>query len=397
MPGPMLPMKLQCSADPAALKPLAATAQFCNTCVVVHKYAHIISALCGELEGYREMTPADGMVHYQLAQLRERCFKILTTNGLSGEQAEAVCDVVMAGERDECRSHGVYRISGCVKTMKITAFNRAAVPVVSDAAGAVVRVDAGFGFASLAFQKGVPLLAARAHEFGLAAMAVNNCFHFSALWYEVEEMAKHGLVSLAMNPSLRAVAPHGGTKPLLGTNPMAFGWPRSDREPYVWDFATSEVARGEIELHRQNGKDMPLGWAIDADGQPTTDPTAGLAGAMLTFGGHKGSAISTMIELLAGPLINDSMSFEATHFDGGMGAIPCHGELIIAFSPEKLLGADRAAAFARAEILFGLIGEQGARLPSERRYEARKRSLANGVQISRVQDDILEELLRSTA
>jgi LDH2 family malate/lactate/ureidoglycolate dehydrogenase len=316
-------------------------------------------------------------------------------HGLSGDQAEAVSDVIAAGERDECRSHGVYRIPGCVKTIQSPNFNPAAMPEISSSGGPVLRVDARFGFSCLALRRAMPDLVRRAAEFGLAALAVNNCFHNFALWYEVEELAKHGLVSLALNPSLRVVAPAGGIEPLLGTNPIAFGWPRPEGNPYVFDFATSEVARGEIELHRQNEKAMPLGWAIDKHGRPTTDPVAGLAGAMLTFGGHKGSALSTMIELLAGPLINDKLSLEATEFDGGAGAAPCHGELILAFSPEKLLGVDKADALERAEGLFRRIGGQGARLPSERRYEARLRSQRDGVKITRAQHGLLMKLLEA--
>jgi delta1-piperideine-2-carboxylate reductase len=332
---------------------------------------------------------------YTLDDVQRLCLEILTRHGLSGEQSYALSKVITAGERDECRSHGVYRIPGCVKTIKSPKFNSSAIPDVSTVKGPVLRVDAKFGFSCLALDNSTSELVSRANEFGLAALVINNCFHFSALWYEVEELAKHGLVSVALNPSQRAVAPAGGTRPLFGTNPIAFGWPRPTGNPYVFDFATSEVARGEIELHRQNAKAMPLGWAIDRDGNPTTDPTAGLAGAMLTFGGHKGSALSTMIELIAGPLINDMMSFESSAFDAGAGAAPCHGELILAFSPERLLGIDKEAAFTRAEGLFQHMIEQGARLPSQRRYEARMRSTRDGVKITRVQHELLQGLLNS--
>lgn len=343
------------------------------------------------------MTSSSGddsdFVTYTLEEVQRLCFRILTKHGLSDDQARAISAVYVAGERDECRSHGVYRIPACVKTIKSQKFKPDAVPEMSSQKGPVLRVDAKFGFSCLALERTTPELVARAKEYGLAALIINNCFHFTALWYEVEELAKHGLVSLALNPSLRAVAPAGGMSSLLGTNPIAFGWPRPDGNPYVFDFATSEVARGEIELHRQNAKAMPLGWAIDQDGNPTSDPVAGLAGAMLTFGGHKGSALSTMIELIAGPLINDLMSFESSEFDAGAGAAPCHGELILAFSPERLLGMDKVAAFERAEGLFRQITEQGARLPSERRYQARLRSQRDGVNISRVQHELLHSLL----
>src|SRR5690606_32945026 len=129
--------------------------------------------------------------------------------------------------------------------------------------------------------------------------------HSTALWPVVEEIAAHGLAALSMNPTHDWVAPAGGVAGALGTNPLAFARPRPDPPPYVFDFATSAGARAEIALHRQQGRALPPGWGLDAHGRPTTDPAAVLAGAMLPFGGHKGSALATMIELLAGPFIGD--------------------------------------------------------------------------------------------
>jgi LDH2 family malate/lactate/ureidoglycolate dehydrogenase len=233
----------------------------------------------------------------------------------------------------------------------------------------------------------------KARKIGLAALAINNCFHFSALWPEVEAICQDGLVALAMTPSHSWVAPAGGTRPVFGTNPIAFAWPRPNRPPFVFDFATSAIARGEIELHRRAGKPLPLGWAIDGEGKPTTDPAAALAGAMLAFGGHKGSALSAMIELMAGPLIGDLLSSESMDFDAGVGAAPCHGELILAFDPSVFLGEDVSRHLQRAEQMFASIVEQGARLPSQRRYEARARSLVEGVRIPRALYDDLQALL----
>lgn len=197
---------------------------------------------------------------------------------------------------------------------------------------------------------------------------------------------------MAMCPSYASVAPSGGTAPLLGTNPFAFGWPRKDQPPYVFDFATSVAARGEIELHRQAGKPLPEGWAIDADGQPTTDPVAALNGAMLPFGGHKGSAISTMIELLAGVMIGDLTSPEALEALGTTTLAPAHGELILAFDPERFAKGRSGDPFARAETLFEAIAGQGARLPSQRRFAARKKSLEEGIQLSGEEWTMLERL-----
>lgn len=327
-----------------------------------------------------------------IAALTGRIADIFAKAGFSESQAGALARVIAAGERDECASHGIYRIEGCLRTVKAGKVAPKAEPVLESNDGAIVRVDAKNGFSCEAFETGLPVLAERARTHGLAAMVINNCTHFSALWYEAEMLTGLGLAGLVMCPSYSAVAPAGGTKPLLGTNPIAFGWPRPGHPPYVFDFATSVAARGEIELYRRAGKTLPEGWALDADGEPTTDPAAALGGAMLPFGGHKGAAISTMIELLAAAMIGDMTSSEALDFLGTTTLAPRHGELIIAFDPMRFIGNGTASPFDRAEALFTTILDQGARLPSQRRYAARQRSMDNGIALSAADQDMLDRL-----
>lgn len=298
--------------------------------------------------------------------------------GLSKDHAEANARLLQRCQQDECNSHGLYRVLSCAQTIKADAVVLDAVPEVEDRAGGIVAVDAKGGYSLLAFEKGLPLLVEKTRKQGIAAMAINRCVHFSALWPEVEMLAEHGLVSLTMVPSHAWVAPAGGKSGVFGTNPIAFGWPRAGKNPFVFDFATSAAARGEIELHRRAGKPIPEGWAVDKDGKPTTDAQTALEGAMLTFGGYKGSALSAMVELLAGPLIGDMLSLESQEWDNGRGATPMHGEIVIALNPESFLGAAMAEHMVRAEKMFSAITDQGARLPSQRRFEARERSRANG-------------------
>lgn len=307
--------------------------------------------------------------------------EILANAGFGVAHAGAIARTIVAGERDNCKSHGVYRIEGCLRTLKMGKVVPDAVPELIRDDSAIIRVNAGGGFANLAFETGAPALAERARALGLAALVINDCTHFAALWPEVEALADQGLAAIAMCPSYATVAPVGGTKPLLGTNPFAFGWPRPGDFPYVFDFATSVAARGEIELYRREGRQLPEGWAIDRDGNPTTDPEAALDGAMLPFGGHKGSAISTMIELLAGTMIGDFTSPEALDYLGTTTIAPRHGELILAFDPARMSGG-RGDAVARGEVLIEAIAGQGARLPSQRRFAARRESLANGISLT---------------
>tara|TARA_R110002020_G_scaffold28563_4_gene90887 strand:+ start:4298 stop:5317 length:1020 start_codon:yes stop_codon:yes gene_type:complete len=304
---------------------------------------------------------------------------VLVSNGYSADHANAIAKVVCAGQRDECHSHGLYRLLGCVRTIQMGKVDGTAVPEIIDHAAGIVRADARNGYSLLAFDAARGMLVDKARKSGIAALAINHCYHFSALWPEVEALAEDGVVAIAMTPSHNWVAPFGGRKPVFGTNPLAFAWPRPEGHPYVFDFATSTVARGEIELHRRAGKAIPADWAVDADGAPTSSAEAALAGAMTVFGGYKGSALSTMIELLAGPLIGDLSSMESNAHDNGAGVAPYHGELLLAFDPTAFTGSSAAAHAQRAEVIFDAIVDQGARLPSQRRYAARARSLSRGM------------------
>ena len=318
-------------------------------------------------------------VNMTLAEAARLALRVLVQNGLSAPHAEAVARVIVAGQRDACASHGMYRLLSCVQAIRHGKVSPDAVPTIEQRSAAVVVVDAHRGFSPLAFETGTPHLIEKAAKTGVAALVINNCYHFSALWPEVEALAAHGVSALAMTPSHSCVAPAGGRAPVFGTNPIAFAFPRRGRNPYVFDFATSVVARGDIELHRRRGEPIPAGWGITASGEATTSADEVLdGGVMLAFGGHKGSALATMIELLAGPLIGDLTSLESREFDGGAGVTPLHGELILAFDPQVLGGSRDHLS---AERLFFAITDQGARLPSERRYAARERSLVEGIRI----------------
>jgi LDH2 family malate/lactate/ureidoglycolate dehydrogenase len=333
------------------------------------------------------------LVTLTVAELEQRVESIFCAAGLDPEQARAMARTVAAGERDGCASHGIYRVEGCLATIRAGKVATTARPVLRRDGPAIVRVEAGGGFAPAAFELGAPALAEAALDTGLAALVINDCVHFAALWPEVEAIAERGLAALALCPSYSAVAPTGGTAALFGTNPLAFGWPRPGGEPYVFDFATSVAARGEVELRHRVGESVPEGWAVDAEGRSTTDPAQALKGALLPFGGHKGSAISTMVELLGGAMIGDLLSPEALTAMGN-APLPRHGELVLALDPRRLSAGRPSDPFARAEALFAAILGQGARLPSQRRFAARARSLAQGITLEVDQVARLEALAR---
>lgn len=329
------------------------------------------------------------MVHLTLDQVHSLATANLVKSGASAEQARSIADTVTNAERDECKSHGLFRIPGFCASLDSGKVSGNAVPKLNDLAPGVVHVDANNGFAPLALEAGTIVLADKARSQGIAALAVTDSYHFSALWPEVELLTDQGLVGFAFVSAKRFVAPAGGVKPLYGTNPMAFGWPRENAPAVIFDQASSASARGEIQLHERDGVAIPAGWAIDKDGQPTTDPTAALAGAQLPFGGHKGAAIAMMVELLAGSLIGDVLSFEATANDKPDGGPSSGGEFMIAIDPAR---CGNLGSLTHAETLFAeILQQEGTRLPSQRRYEARQRTPAGGITIVQSLYDTLKK------
>jgi delta1-piperideine-2-carboxylate reductase len=327
----------------------------------------------------------DNMVQMSLSEVHAAAKAALRGQGFNAAHAEAIANTVTSAERDECRHHGLFRLPFYMNGLHSGQASGDAEPTVVELAPSVIKVDAKYGFSPLALERGDAPLAEKARQHGIAALSVNNALNVAALWPEVERLAERGLVGFAFVAASPYVAPAGGTKPLFGTNPMAFAWPRHDKPPLVFDQASSASARGEIQLRLRDGKRLPEGWAIGPDGEPTTDPAEALAGAQLPFGGFKGSNIAMMVELLAGPLLGDALSFEAGERDKANTGAPCGGELIIAIDPVRCVeNGNRIAQLEHGEMLFTrMLEQEGARLPSDRRYEARKRTAVEGVKVPR--------------
>ncbi|MCB1367795.1 MAG: Ldh family oxidoreductase [Rhodobacteraceae bacterium] len=309
--------------------------------------------------------------------LAETC---LLRHGCDAENARAITDRMIEAERDRCHSHGLFRLQWYVSGITSGRVNGQARPSVERLAPGVVRVDGDGGYAPLGQKIAHAPLAEAAHTNGIAALGLVNMFHIAAIWPEVEALANDGLCALAMTAAYPYVAPAGGIRPLFGTNPIGFAWPRRDGPPMVFDQASSAMARGEIQIAARDGHSVPLTAGIGPDGQPTTDPNVVLAGAQLGFGGYKGAALAMMVELLAGPLIGEFLSFESAADDAGRGGPPKGGEFIIAIDPARFGDAD--GFLDHGERLFAEIAAQeGTRLPGARRFRARLETPTEGIEI----------------
>ena len=233
-----------------------------------------------------------------------------------------------------------------------------------------IRVDGDYGFAPTAIQVGIPALVETTNKHGVGVLAITNTHHFAALWHETEALAEHNLIGIACTAYMPSVAPAGATKPLFGTNPISFAWPRKNKTPVVYDMATASMAMGEVQVAARDGHKVPMGTGLDKNGEKTDDPAAiANGGVLLPFGGHKGSAIAMMVELLAAGLVGDLFSFEAKVADNKDGGPARGGEFIMALSPQLIAGDGWNE---HAEKFFTeMESMDGVRLPGQRRHNNR--------------------------
>ena len=315
------------------------------------------------------------------AELTELLRQIFLKHGTSEQVAAVLAENCASAERDGSHSHGIFRIKGYLSSLAAGWVDGQAVPRVEDAGAGFVRVDAQGGFAQPALNAAKTLLVDKARTAGIAILAIRNSHHFAALWPDVEPFAQEGLVALSVVNSMTCVVPHDAHKPLFGTNPIAFAAPRAGGEPIVFDMATSAIAHGDVQIAAREGHMLPAGMGVDRAGQPTQDPKAILdGGALLPFGGYKGSALSMMVELLSAALTGGNFSFEFDMSKTPGAQTPWTGQLIIVIDPDK--GSGQAFAERSEELVRQMHGVGQQRMPGDRRYRQRVKSLAEGIVLS---------------
>jgi (2R)-3-sulfolactate dehydrogenase (NADP+) len=307
--------------------------------------------------------------------------RALERSGATPAMAAATAAALVAAELDGIPSHGASRIPQyCGHVMNGRAAG-AAVPKVARERGGACLVDAGGGLAFEACALAVREVIARARSNGVAFASVTNSNHFGVAAYHVEPIAAAGLVGLAFGNSPAAMPMWGGKRALFGTNPIAAAFPRRTAPPMVIDLSLSEVARGKLMVAAREGRPIPQGWALDKDGNPTTDPKAGLEGMMLPAGGAKGAMLALTVELLACALSGAAFGFESDSFFTEAGKPTRIGQAFLAIDPDALAG--REVFLERIETLVAaMLADAGVRLPGDRRRSNRERIATEGIAIA---------------
>jgi (2R)-3-sulfolactate dehydrogenase (NADP+) len=328
-----------------------------------------------------------------VAELTALVGRALERAGANTAMADVTARALVAAEAQGLASHGLARVAQYCAHLRLGRVDGRAVPRVARERGGAVLVDAGDGLAFPACAAAVAEAIARARVHGVAFAGVTNSHHFGVAADHLAPVAQAGMVGLAFGNSPSAMPAWNGRRAIFGTNPIAAAFPRRTAPPLVIDLSLSEVARGKVMVAAREGRAIPAGWALDADGNPTTDAKRALAGMMLPAGGVKGAMLALVVELLCCALTGAHLGFEADSFFEDEGNRPKIGQAFLVVDPDALAG--RAVFDERVETLVqAMLLDPEVRLPGARRRALADQAARAGIEVAQPLLDQLGALAR---
>src|SRR3954451_20601724 len=284
--------------------------------------------------------------------LRGFSARVLTASGVPDGDAALVADSLVQADLWGHQSHGVLRLPWYVARLRSGAMTSRTEPVALSDTGPLVLLDGRDGIGQVLTERARVLAVERARRHGVGAVGVRNSNHFGTAMYWTRRAAHDGCVAVLTTNASPAMAPWGGREKVLGTNPWSIAAPGPEGRVVAVDIANTAVARGKIYLAKNRGEPIPDTWALSPDGAPTTDPAEGVLGVILPMAGHKGYAISFLMDVLSGALTGSAVGTGVhgpSEADRPSGA----GHLFLALDPDAF--GDRAGYEARVQQLISEV------------------------------------------
>lgn len=340
----------------------------------------------------------------QPKRLKEVSIEILMGLNATREEAELVADCLVRAEMRGIDTHGVHFLK--ILSDRIDA-QMIQIPTTlkvirEDETTAVL--DGGNGLGQVAAQQAMKMNIQKARNFGTGVTLIRNTNHIGILAFYTLMAAEEGMVGIVMSNSAPSMSPWGGTEPFLGTNPLSIAIPGGRESPVILDMSSSVVARGKIRLAQRNKQPIPLGWALNETGAPTTDPEAAMKGTLLPIGGPKGYGLALMIDVLSGLLSGSKYGPNVRTFHQPLGPTGI-GVLTMAIDIERFMPLDQFKQ--RMDSYIESIrkskkakGITRIYLPGEIELEKEKKSLEEGIELNEsvVSDlnNLLEKVMSPT-
>lgn len=321
------------------------------------------------------------------ASLLDAVASIFAAAGLSRDAAQRVASALVDADMRGIPSHGVMLVPMYVGRLQAGSVSRSERASVITDHGAIAVLDAGNALGVLTGEQAMELAVEKARALGVGLVLVRHAFHFGGAFRYVQAAAARGAIGIAAANTRPLMPAPGGTRAVVGNNPLAIGVPRRDGEPIVLDMALSEAALGKIRLAAAEGREIPLTWAADSDGVPTSDPRAAIEGLLLPAAGPKGFGLALMIDVLSGVLSGGAFGSGVHGLYADLDVPNDCAHTFVAIDPAAF--GEREDFLARVEELAAEVlaspaasGVSRVRLPGEIEAERHAAASADGVELS---------------
>lgn len=326
------------------------------------------------------------MPKFTQEKAREIASKKLKESGCSEKNLIGIIDGIIDAELSGIKSHGFHYLPIYCQHLKIGKIKGIAKPSLHQVSDSAIKVNADNGFAHSAINLGFDNLTKMALMQGISCMSIYNSYNCGVLGFHTKRIAEKGLIGLGFTNAPASIAPVGGLKAVIGTNPFSLSVPFKGQAAIIIDQSASVVAKSEISVRAKTGEPILEGWAFDSEGNSTTNAQEALKGTMAPSGGYKGFGTGLLVEILTACLAGGNLGTEASSFAGEDGGPPATGQFFIAINPTKFNSNFESSL---STLINTIVDQEGARLPGAKRQSAYNNNKDSDIEIA---DALLERI-----
>ena len=326
------------------------------------------------------------MSYFSQVDAKKLAHEKLIKSGCSEDNLEGITDGIIDAELSGIKSHGFHYLPIYCNHLKIGKIKGSAKASFDKISHSSIKVNADNGFAHSAINLGFNTFFNMCSDEGISCMSIYNSYNCGVLGFHTKRIAEKGFIGLGFTNAPASIAPVGGIKPVVGTNPFSLAVPLNGKAEIIIDQSASIVAKSEISVRAKTGESIPEGWAFDAEGNTTTNAQEALKGTMAPSGGYKGFGTGLMVEIFTACIAGGNLGTQASSFAGEDGGPPSTGQFFIAVNPEKF---NSNYSTSIKTLIESIIGQEGARLPGSKRKAAFQQNQNRDIEIS---DQLLERI-----
>jgi (2R)-3-sulfolactate dehydrogenase (NADP+) len=311
--------------------------------------------------------------------------KLIKSNCMP-ENTDGIIQGILDAEYSGIKSHGFHYLPIYCNHLKIGKINGQAKPSVDRISRAALKVNADHGFAHTAIDLGLSSLFEMTSQESVAVMSIYNSYNCGVLGFHTKRIAEKGFIGLGFTNAPASIAPIGGMKAVVGTNPFSLAVPFEGQAQIIIDQSASVVAKSEISVRAKTGESIPEGWAFDSQGKVTTNAQEALKGTMAPSGGYKGFGTGLLVEIFTACIAGGNLGTQASSFAGEDGGPPSTGQFFIAIDAEKFNSSYKESI---QSLIHSITEQEGARLPGSKRQAAFQQNQNQDIEIT---DQLLERI-----